>query len=138
MGEVKVKWIEGTFMVGADSRGNTLTLSWSKEREPQWSGMKPSDLLLIAAASCSGYDVITILQKQRQPVIDFEIHCSGDQQQDPPYRFTKIHLKYVLRGDIDPDKAAKAIQLSEDKYCSVLISLRPGVELTSEFQILQE
>jgi putative redox protein len=136
MSMVTVKWIEGTFMVGVDSRGNSVTLSWSKERDPQWSGMKPSDLLLISVASCSGYDVASILQKQRQPLVDLEIQCGGEQLADPPYRFASIHLKYILKGDLDPKKVTRAIKLSEDKFCSVLNTLRPGVELSSEFEIL--
>lgn len=61
MGMVNVKWIELTFMTGTDFNGRPLSIGWSRKREPEWTGVKPSDLLLLAAASCSTYDVVDIL-----------------------------------------------------------------------------
>ena len=65
---VHLKWIDATLMAGMDSRGRSLVIGTDLEAEPQWLGVKASDLLLLAAASCSTYDVINILSKQREPV----------------------------------------------------------------------
>lgn len=133
---VNIKWTGARLMLGVDSRGITIPIGYNREEDPTWSGIKPSDLLLLAAASCAAYDVVDILQKQREPVEGLDIQCSGDQNAEQPYNFVNIHLKYMLKGGIDPKKAERAIQLSEDKYCSVLATLRPSLEITSEFEIV--
>ena len=70
MSVVSVKWIESKLMLGVDSNGTTVALSNALERDPIWRGVIPSDMLLIAAASCSMYDVVEILEKQREPLED--------------------------------------------------------------------
>jgi putative redox protein len=137
MGTVTIKWIESTLMTGADSAGRPLSIGWSREREPEWAGLKPSDLLLLAAASCSTYDVVDILAKQREPLAGLEVICTGEQLTEPPYNFTCIHLHYAARGAVNSNKLAKAIQLSEEKYCSVINTLKPTVRITSDFSIAE-
>lgn len=135
MGTVSVKWVESKLMVGVDSRGHSLVISSWPEREPQWLGIKPSDMLLLAAASCSMYDVLEILKKQKEPLIGLEVICEGRQDQNPPHKFTHLHLRYVARGNIKKEKLERAINLSQDKYCSVIATIRPSIELTHEYQI---
>lgn len=135
MGTVIIRWVEGMMMVGTDSTGNSVVIGRSPDNPDQFAGIKPSDLLLLAVASCSAYDVIEILRKQREPLHDLKIYCRGDQQAQPPYTFTHIHVHYIAYGKIDEKKLAKAIQLSEDKYCSVISSLRPGVPISSDYEI---
>jgi putative redox protein len=137
MGTVAIKWIESTLMTGTDSAGHPLTIGWSRQREPEWAGLKPSDLLLLAAASCSTYDVVDILAKQREPLEDLEVICSGEQLPEPPYNFTCIHLHYKVKGAVNSNKLARAIQLSEEKYCSVINTLKPTVRITSSCEIIE-
>jgi putative redox protein len=137
MGTVAIKWIESTLMTGTDSAGHPLTIGWSRQREPEWAGLKPSDLLLLAAASCSTYDVVDILAKQREPLEDLEVICSGEQLPEPPYNFTCIHLHYKVKGAVNSNKLARAIQLSEEKYCSVINTLKPMVRITSSCEIIE-
>lgn len=136
MGTVTVRWIESHLMVGIDSNGNSIVIGRSPENEQEFVGVKPSDLLLLGAASCSMYDVVDILKKQREPLQDIKIFCTGDQQVDPPYAFTSIHLHYVVYGEVNSEKLEKAIQLSEVKYCSVICTLRSGVTITSDYEIV--
>jgi putative redox protein len=136
-GTVTVKWIESMLMTGVDSRGRPVTIGWQHDKEPVWTGLKPSDLLLLAAASCSAYDVVNILTKQREPMEGLEISCTGEQEEEPPYQFTKIHLHFAVKGAVNPKKVEKAIQLSEEKYCSVTNTLKHGVEITHDFEILE-
>lgn len=138
MGTVSVKWIESQFMTGVDSFGHPITIgSWS-EREPQWAGLKPSDLLMLAAASCTAYDVVMILTKQKEAIEDLEVTCSGEQQSEPPYTFTTMHINYVFKGQLNPKKVERAIKLSEEKYCSVTNTLKGTVEITSSYEIIDE
>ena len=136
MSTVNLKWVASTMMVGSDSFGNSIVIGRWPEKEPQRNGVKPSDLLLLAAASCSTWDVVTILSKQKQPLESLEVSAAGEQSDQPPYSFTDIHLHYTFKGPIDPDKAAKAIQLSEEKYCSVINSFNKTVNVTNDFEII--
>jgi putative redox protein len=135
-GSVWIKWIGSNMMTGFDSRGTPLVIGRWPERDPESLGLKASDLLLLAAASCSTYDIVTILTKQREPLENVEVICTADQQKEPPFKFTHIHLHYRLTGNINPEKAERAIQLSEEKYCSVTNTLRGNVEISSDFEIV--
>jgi len=135
MGVVTLRWVEALMMVGTDSNGHSIVIGKSPNSKEEFAGMKPSDLLLLAVASCAAYDVIEILRKQREPMSNLKIECQGDQEAEPPYTFTRIHLKYLFEGQVDPLKAEKAIKLSEEKYCSVISTLRPGVPISSDFEI---
>lgn len=137
MGTVAVKWVGSQLMTGVDSFGHPLVMGSWPEKEPEWAGLKPSDLLLLSAASCSAYDVIMILARQREPLVDLEVTCTGEQESEAPYTFTSIHLHYRLKGPLNPNKAARAIQLSEDKYCSVVNTLKPTVKITSDFELVE-
>jgi putative redox protein len=137
MSTVHVKWIESQLMVGADSNGHALAISNSSEREPAWWGVRPADMLLLAAASCSLYDVIDILQKQREPLQDVEVTCHGEKESEPIYRFKSIHLHYAAKGKIDPQKLEKAIGLSIDKYCTVINTLKACATVTYDYEIVE-
>jgi putative redox protein len=135
MGTTTVKLIEGKQFIGIDSTRHSVVLSTPDEGI----GIKPSDLLLIAVASCSAVDVVEILKKKRMPLSHLEVTSSGEQDQDPPWTFRKIHLHYKISGKNLTEKAVKqAIQLSEEKYCSVAATVRATAQLTFDFEILEE
>jgi putative redox protein len=114
--------------VGIDHGNHSVVLSTQGEDAV---GMKPSDLLLVALASCTAVDVTAILRKKRQSVSGLEIVVEGQQDDNPPWQFRKIHLTYRLRGkDIDPKAVERAVELAEGKYCSVAASLRPQVQIS--------
>ena len=130
-----VQWLSGKRFVGIDSTNHSVVLSSKDEGV----GVKPSDMLLIALASCTAVDVVEILSKKRLPLDSLEIITTGEQEADPPWTFRKIHLKYRLGGHGLTDKAVEqAIQLSEEKYCSVAATVRATAEITSEFEIICE
>lgn len=133
MGTATVKWIGGKQFIGIDSTQHSVVLSTQDEGV----GIKPSDLLLIAIASCTAVDVVDILAKKRMPLSHLEISSSGEQDQDPPWTFRKIHLHFRVGGENLTEKAvAQAIQLSEDKYCSVAATVRATAPITSDFEII--
>lgn len=136
MGEVTIRWVESLMMVGTDSNGHSVVIGRSPIDESEFTGIKPSDLLLLAVASCSAYDVVEIMRKQREPMRDLKVICEGDQNSEPPHTFTRIHLQYIVEGNVRPERLQKAIKLSEEKYCSVISTLRPGVPISSEFEII--
>ena len=135
MGTVSLKWLDSQMFVGVDSFGHpVVTGSWP-EQKPEWAGLKPSDLLLLSTAACSAYDVVTILKKQREPLENLEVQCTGSQESDPPYTFTAIHLHYIVKGNVNAQKLARAIELSETKYCSVISTLKATVRITSDYEV---
>jgi putative redox protein len=135
MSTATVQWLSGKRFVGIDSTNHAVVLSSQDEGV----GLKPSDLLLIALAACTAVDVVEILAKKRMPLDSMEIITTGEQDTDPPWTFRKIHLKYRLSGQGLTEKAvAQAIQLSEEKYCSVAATVRATAEITNDFEIICE
>ncbi|NMC79879.1 MAG: OsmC family protein [Chloroflexi bacterium] len=135
MGAATVRWIGGKQFVGIDSSKHSVVLSTPSEGV----GMKPSELMLVALASCTAVDVVDILAKKRQALDSLEIEASGEQDADPPWTYRKIELCYRLRGKALQEKAvAQAIELSEEKYCSVAATLRGVAQIVTRFEILPE
>ncbi len=130
-----LQWLSGKRFVGIDSTNHSIVLSSKDEGV----GVKPSDMLLIALASCTAVDVVEILAKKRMQLSSMEITTTGEQDADPPWTFRRIHLKYRLSGPGLTDKAVEqAIQLSEEKYCSVAATVRATADITTEFEIMCE
>ncbi len=130
-----VHWLSGKRFVGIDSTNHSVVLSSKDEGV----GVKPSDMLLVALASCTAADVVEILAKKRMPLDSLEIITTGEQDADPPWTFRKIHLKFRMSGQGLTERAVEqAIQLSEEKYCSVSATLRCTVQITTEFEILSK
>jgi putative redox protein len=134
MGTTTVKWIEGKRFIGIDSTNHSVVLSTPDEGI----GVKPSELLLIAVAACSAVDVVEILTKKRMPLTYLEITSSGEQDQDPPWTFRKVHLHFRVGGKNLTEKAVtQAIELAEQKYCSVAATIRATALVTTDFEILE-
>lgn len=132
---VKLEWVGSRMFVGTDSNGHSLAIGYQREHEPEGRGVSPSDMLMLAAAGCSSYDVVEILEKQKQPLESLSVTVKGTQKKDPPFNYQTMHITYHVKGDVQPEKVERAIQLSEEKYCSVTNTLRAGVEITSDYEI---
>ena len=99
----------------------------------------PMELLLIALGSCTGVDVISILKKKRQRVTDYRIEVSGERRADFPRSYTRLHVKHIVRGrGVSEQAVARAVELSDTKYCSVADSLRGSVEIVSVYEIIED
>ena len=94
---------------------------------------------MLALGSCTGVDVISILQKKRQHVTDYRIEVSGERREEFPRRFTKLMVKHIVSGrGVAEQAVARAIELSETKYCSVAATLRGGVEIVTSYEIIED
>ncbi|MCS7385719.1 MAG: OsmC family protein [archaeon GB-1867-005] len=99
-------------------------------------GPSPMELVLIALAGCTAYDIVSILSKMKQRVEGLEITVKGKRREETPRVYTDIHLNYIVYGDVDEDKVARAIQLSKEKYCSVSLMLKNGgVRVTASYEV---
>jgi putative redox protein len=133
MAQAIVRRITGKRFIGIDSTNHSVVLSSADEGV----GVKPSEMLLVALASCTAVDVVEILEKKKINLTLLEISATGEQDQDPPWTFRKIHLLYKVKGDGLTEKAVQqAIHLSETKYCSVAATIRGVAEITTSYEIL--
>ncbi len=123
---VALTWSDGLVFRGGEPGGPQTVIDGDNAAAPG-----PMLTLLLAGASCTGADVVSILEKMRVKVLELRIDASGERREEEPRRYTAIHLDYHLRGDgLDEAKASRAIDLSIRKYCSVLHSLAPDIRIT--------
>ncbi len=137
MDSVKVRWSGNRQFVGWDEAGHGVVMDASASYKGEGTGVRPLQLFLDAMAGCTAMDVISILEKKRQDVRGLEVDVEATQREDDyPKIYTNIHLTYVVTGYGVTDAAvSRAIELSEDKYCSVKGMLGPQVEVTTSFEI---
>lgn len=136
--EININRVEGEYGFEAvDAKGHTLRMDTSPENGGINFGVRPMQVLLMGLGGCSGIDIVSILKKQRQKVDGFSMKIGGDRfAGKEPSLWEKIHIIFELKGDIDPEKARKACELSVEKYCSVAETLRSGgAGITWEVQI---
>ena len=134
---VHIRWLEKHQFVGTDSSRHSLVMS--SQDEENGVGMRPSELLLVALGGCTAYDVVGILEKKRQRITGLTVTVTGEQEPDPPWPYRKMHLHYEVRGRGLREKAVRdAIELSEQKYCSVAATLRPAAEITVDYTITED
>lgn len=125
------------FEAEAPSSNVKVHIDGSPEIGGQGLGVRPMEMVLMALGSCSSFDLLTILKKQKQEVKDLTVTVDAERRKEPiPQVFTKIHLQFNLQGSIDADKAERAAELAVKKYCSVHDMLvAGGVEITYSLQI---
>ncbi len=134
MANATVQWLSGKKFLGVDSTNHSVILSTPAEGV----GMKPSEMLLVALASCTAVDVVEILEKKKVGLQGLEIRVSAEQDAEPPWTFRKIHLKYSLKGEkLDMKAAEQAVRLSEEKYCSVAATVRGIAEISWEIELVK-
>lgn len=138
MSTASLSWVDGMQFVSVSGTGHAVVMDGSVENGGYNSGPRPMEMLLMGLLGCTAMDVISILKKKRQPVLDLKVTATGEQADTTPHYFTKIHLEYVAYGDVDPVALARAIQLSEEKYCSASASLRGTAEITSSYRLAKE
>jgi len=124
--KIEVNRVDDAYAFEAlDSNGHIVRMDAGADIGGHDSGIRPMQLLLMALASCSGIDIVSILKKQRQEITGLKMTVEGEREQGKePALWKYIHLKILFSGNIDEEKAIKACALSMDKYCSVAATLR--------------
>ncbi len=121
--------------VGFSPSGHAVTIDTDRGRN---SAPSPMELLLLALGSCTGVDVVSILRKKRQAVTDYRVEVRGERRDEYPRSYTRMEVHHIVSGrNISERSVAQAIELSEQKYCSVAGTLRPTVEIVSSFEIIE-
>src|SRR5579872_4844228 len=126
MQRIQLDRINGDFGFEAtDAAGHTVRMDSTRESGGRDFGVRPMQMLLMGLGGCSGIDIVSILNKQRQKVEGFHMTIDGERQQGKePSLWADVHILFELKGEIDPGKARKACELSMEKYCSVAATLR--------------
>ena len=131
-----VHFAENDFFVGITPSGHAQAIETNSERA---SASTPMELLLIALGSCTAVDVISILKKKRQQVTDYRVEVTGARREEHPHSYTSLEVKHIVRGrGVSEQAVARAIELSDTKYCSVAASLRGSAEIVSTYEIVEE
>jgi putative redox protein len=134
-----VTFCGGMRFVGQADSGHAVVMDTTEANGGRDGAVRPNELLLIGLAGCTGMDVISILRKKRQPVTGLELVVQAKQAPEHPKRFTEMAVEYRVRGaGVDPAAVRRAIDLSESIYCSVGLTLREPVSITSSFTILTD
>ena len=135
-GKAIVRFVADDLFVGTTPGGRAIVLDTNSQRS---SAPSPVELLLVALGSCSATDVASILKKKRQHVTSYVVEVSGERRADFPRKYTSMKVHHILTGRaISPNAVAHAIELSENKYCSVAATLKPQVEIQTTFEIIEE
>ncbi len=131
-----VQFVSDDLFVGITPSGHAVTLDTNRERS---CAPSPTELLLLAVGSCTATDVASILAKKRQHVTRYVVEVSGQRRDEYPRKYTWMKVHHILTGrGLSENAVAQAIELSDTKYCSVAASLRPGVEIQTSFEIIED
>src|SRR5436309_1157766 len=122
----------------ASGSGHHVTLDAAEHGGGQNAGFRPMELLLVGLAGCTGMDVISILRKMRQEVTSYEVYVTGTRAEEHPMLFVEITVEHVVTGhDIQSQAVARAVQLSEERYCGAGAMLGKVAHLTHTFRIVE-
>lgn len=131
-----LKQVKGITFVGKTDSNVWISIDGPEKFGGSNAGIRPKELVLLALAGCTGSDVVSILQKKRAKLEDFEINITAETREEHPQVFTKIRIEYVFYGnELETEDIERAIELSSTKYCSVQAMLKPSVEITHSYRI---
>jgi putative redox protein len=135
MTTANITWVEDMQFVAQGETGHAIVMDASEEVGGHDTGARPMEVLLMGVLGCTAMDVISILKKKRQPITGLKIFAAGDRNAEHPKYYTKIHLEYVASGDVDLAALERSAQLSEDKYCSAIATVRGKAEITRSCRV---
>jgi putative redox protein len=130
-----VKWAGDDYFIGTTPSGHAQTIDVKGDRK---AAPTPMEMLLVSVAACTAADVISILEKKRQNVARYDVEVTADRREEFPRAFTAFRVHHIVHGRSVSEKAvARAIELSDTKYCSVAATVRPTAEITTTFEIIE-
>ena len=123
------------FFIGTTPSGHSQVIDTKGDRN---SAASPMELLLMSVAACTAVDIVSILEKKRQDVVDYKVEIKGTRRDEHPRGFTAFHINHIVYGRGISEKAvADAIRLSDTKYCSVAYTVKPTAAITSSYDIIE-
>jgi len=134
-----VKMVEGLQLIGYAGTGHAVVIDADPEVGGFGTGSKPMELVLIALGACTSMDVISILRKKREDLQGLEVRLSGERAADDPMVYTRVRFHYVLKGKgLSPQSCKASIELSQEKYCSVLGMVSKTAKIEYDWEIIEQ
>ncbi|TXS89010.1 OsmC family protein [Parahaliea maris] len=134
-----VKWMDGAMFIGESGSGHTVVMDGPEDLGGRNMGVRPMEMLLLGVGGCSIYDVISMLKKSRQKVVDCRVELQAERADAVPAVFTAINLHFVVTGEgLKENQVKRAVELSAEKYCSASIMLgAAGVDISHSYEIVE-
>lgn len=134
--KARIKLVEGMTFVAESGSGHAVVIDAAPDVGGRNLGARPMEVVLMGAGGCSAIDVVHILRKARQDLMDCIVEVDADRAEEDPKVFTRIHMHYIVTGRaLNPAQVERAIKLSKEKYCSATIMLAKTAEVTSDYEI---
>ena len=134
----RVKWLDNMTFVGESGSGHAVVMDGAPEHGGRDMGIRPMEMLLLGLGGCTAFDVVMILNKSRQKMVDCHVEIEAERAEEVPKVFTRIHAHFVVSGKgLDPAKVKKAVNLSADKYCSASKMFETAVQMSHDFEIIE-
>ena len=135
--KASVKWIDGAMFLAESGSGHSVVMDGPPDQGGRNLGVRPMEMLLLGLGGCSSFDVMSMLKKSRQKVVDCQAELEAERADAIPAVFTRIHLHFIVSGaGLKESHVARAVSLSAEKYCSASIMLEAaGVEITHSHEI---
>ena len=136
--EATVKWTDGAMFVGESGSGHSVVMDGPEDLGGRNLGPRPMEMLLLGTGGCSIYDVLSMLKKSRQQVVDCCVQMQADRADAVPAVFTRINMHFVVTGvGLKENHVKRAVELSAEKYCSASLMLGKAADITHDYEIIE-
>jgi putative redox protein len=137
--QATVKWVDGAMFAGESGSGHTVVMDGAADLGGRNLGPRPMEMLLLGTGGCSIYDVLSMLRKSRQRVVDCRVELEAERSDAVPAVFTRIRMHFVVTGvGLKEGHVKRAVELSAEKYCSASFMFgAAGVEISHSFEIVE-
>jgi putative redox protein len=130
-----VRYAGDELFIGTSPSGNSVAIDVKGDRK---SAQTPMEMLLVAVGACTAVDVASIMEKKRQDIREYTVEVTGTRAEEHPRKFTAFHVHHIVRGhNVSEQALAHAIELSDEKYCSVAATVRPTATITTSYEIIE-
>lgn len=137
--KARIKWVQDAMFLAESGSGHSVVMDGPEDHGGRNLGVRPMEMLLMGMGGCTSFDVMSILKKSRQDVVDCVAQMEAERADEVPSVFTKIHVHFVVTGNkLKEAQVKRAVELSAEKYCSASIMLeKGGVEITHSYEIVE-
>ena len=133
-----IKWVDNVMFIGQSGSGHSVVIDGPPSAGGENGGIRPMELVLMGLGACTSFDVMTILKKSRQDVLDCQTELEAERAEEIPQVFTRIHVHFVVTGrNLKVKQVERAVNLSAEKYCSASIMLGKTATITHDFEIIE-
>ncbi len=137
--QATVKWVDGVMFLGESGSGHAVVMDGAADHGGRNMGVRPMEMLLLGMGGCASFDVMSMLKKARQNVIDCRVELSAERAEGVPSPFTKINMNFIVTGaGLKETQVKRAVELSATKYCSASIMMEAaGVDVSHGYEIVE-